>query len=332
MREHLLKICVLIAACALTAVGQASVRPAAVPVPPGPAVRWRLAGSNETSERSIKVDPRVNLSLCVVEGTVNVNGWARDEIRVFVKDGSKIGFKVQQKNRQNDSPVWVMAIGSDPGVPASAQNECLWGKSIDIDVPINSSINIKGKETRTSIDTVRKASVKNIGGDIVLRNIAEGVSASTYEGDVAVENTDGPIMLESSTGNIVAIDAGPSQVGDIFKVKTNSGAISLQKLEHRQVEVNSISGSVMYNGDLLSGGTYSFGTTNGSIVLSIPQNTSSKVSASFGYGNFNSDVPIKVLTEDVSPNSVKRMNGVLGAGDALLNLTTSSGRIVIKKL
>src|SRR5439155_16456954 len=51
-------------------------------------------GSGTTSERSIQVDPKVNLSLCVTQGTVSVNGWSRNEVRAFVKDGSRFEFKV----------------------------------------------------------------------------------------------------------------------------------------------------------------------------------------------------------------------------------------------
>ncbi|MBK8304849.1 MAG: hypothetical protein IPK98_16205 [Chloracidobacterium sp.] len=58
-------------------------------------------------------------------------------------------------------------------------------------MPVNAVINIKGQETTTVIDTVRKASVKTIGGSINLRNIAEGAVAVTYEGDVTVEDSDG---------------------------------------------------------------------------------------------------------------------------------------------
>ncbi len=318
---------------AIGASAQTAARPDrySVQPPAPPEFIGKRGETNDTSEKSIKVDPRVNLSLCVVEGTVNINGWARNEIRIFVKDGSGIGFKVLQKSRQNESPVWVMALGVDSKAPGAQASECLWGKTIEIDLPTNAAVSLKGKETRTSIDSVRKASVKNIGGDIVLRNITEGVNALTYEGDVAVENTDGAVSLESSSGNIVAIDVAPSQVGDIFKAKTSGGAISLQRIEHRQIEVNSISGSVLFNGSLLSGGTYSFGTTNGSINLALPQDASCKISATYGFGNFDSEIPVKLLTENVSPGPIKHMVGTLGTGDATLNLTTSSGRIVIRK-
>src|SRR5258706_15967009 len=68
--------------------------------PPRVAKYWKVKPmlGGDTSERSIKVDGNVNLSLCVTQGTIKVNGWNRSEVRVFVQDGSKFGFKVQLKS------------------------------------------------------------------------------------------------------------------------------------------------------------------------------------------------------------------------------------------
>lgn len=306
-------------------------KPAPKPKPPVASMPMpEIAGSGPagTYEKSIATDPRVSLSLCVLEGNVKINGWSRNEVRIFVRDGSKVGFQVSEK--KNGNPVWVKALGY-ASVPGVAANGCIWGEDIDIDVPTGASISLKGKETTTVVDSVRKAEIRNVGGDIVVRNATEGVTAATYRGDVAVENVDGAISLESSSGNILASEVGPSDVGDVFRAKTNGGAISLQKIGHRQIDVNSISGSVLYNGTFLSGGSYTFGTTNGSMVLSLPADVSCKLSASYGFGNFKSDIPVKLITENISPGPTKRVYGVLGTGDATLNLTTSSGQIDIRR-
>lgn len=284
--------------------------------------------NRETSEKSIKVTPKASLSMCVLEGNLKINGWDRSEVRVFVKNGSNLDFKVLQTDQQNN-PVWIMiqAVNSNPKIRT---NECLVGELIEIDVPRNASVSIKGQETRTEIDSVRKASVKNVGGNIILRNISEGVEASTYEGDVSVENSSGAMTLDSSSGNIIAFEVSPSEIGDIFKAKTNNGKIALQDLSFRQIEVNSISGAINYNGSLLNGGIYNFGTANGSINLIMPQNTSCRVVATYGFGGFNSELPINKETENNTPRT-QRIVGTMGTGNATLNLTTSSGSIKLKK-
>lgn len=284
----------------------------------------------ETNEKFIKVNPKVSLSLCVLEGNVKINGWDRDEIRVFIKDGSKIGFKILESNPQTKNPTWLMLLGFEPQERAtSVGNECVYGEEIEIDAPRGTAVNLKGQETRTAIDSVRKVSVKNVGGNITLRNISEGIEALTYEGDVSVENSSGAITLDSANGNIIAFEVAPSEIGDIFKAKSNNGKIVLQNLSHRQLEIYSISGAINFNGAFASGGLYNFGTTNGSILLSIPKETSCKVVASYGFGGFSSELPITKITENNTPRAQKIV-GTMGSGEATLNLTTSSGAIRIR--
>lgn len=298
------------------------------PVAVQPAVPW-VGG--DTSERSLKVDGKVNLQMCVTQGTVNVNSWHRNELRVFVHDGSKFGFKVLQKNDKGD-PVWVAVVGTGQSSKHAPPSECIAGGEIEIDLPAGAAVSLKGQETDTTIDSIRKASVKTVGGDITLRNIAAGVSAGTYEGDITVERSKGSISLESSTGNIVVFEAGPSEIGDSFKAKTNGGLISLQSLDYRQMEVNSISGTVAYNGPIITGGSYNLSTTNGTIRLAIPNNSACTVNATFSFGRFETELPFKIVTENVSPGPIKTVVGTLGGGgDALITLISNNGTINIKK-
>ena len=286
-----------------------------------------------TSEKALAVDPNVNISICVTNGNLKVNGWNRNELRVYVKDGSKFGFKVQETHPKTGTPVWVMlnALASTAGNMAP-QGECIWGNEIEIDAPTGSVLNIKGKETSSTIDSVRKVNIRMIGGDLGLRNISSGIMASAGQGDITVEESTGPMTLESTTGNIVVFGAGPSEVGDILKAKTNGGAVSMERLKYRQIDVNSISGSVVYTGDLLNGGTYGFRTSNGSIRLNLPQDTKSFVIASYGFGMFSSDIAVKTITETITPGPVKSINGTTnGGGGAELRLTTNNGSISIKK-
>jgi len=291
-------------------------------------------GPGFTSERSIKVDPKVTLKLCVSQGTVTVNGWSRNEVRVFVKDGSKYNFKVVEKSREGN-PVWISLVGIRqlPG-GATAPSDCIAGDEIELDVPETTDLTFKGGETTTSIERIRRVALMTAGGGVTVRNVSQGVSATTYDGDVIVTDSEGQMVLETTSGNIVASGVAPSEAGNAFKAKTNSGAISLQKMEFRVADVNSISGSVLFTGDLLSGGSFSFSTTNGALRLAIPGTTSCRVFVTYAYGNFKSELPLQIITENVSPGSVKRVVGTLGSvegNDCTLRLTTNTGAIGIRK-
>ncbi len=283
------------------------------------------------SEKAIAVDANVNIKLpCISQAKVTINGWERNEIRVFIKNGSKVGFRVHEKDPISGKPVWVLITSIVGDTPGPQMSECLSGESIEIDVPMKASLTITGRETETRIDSVKKIYIKNLGGRVALRNITGGITAATFEGDVAVENSGGQISLETSTGNIVAYEVSPGQIGDTFRAKTSKGAITLQKVDHRQIEASSVSGSVLFDGKFLPGGLYSFKTSNGSIKMAIPGDSSCKVIASYGFGTFDYDLPLKILTDTVSQGG-KSLVGAIGTGDATVNLTTSSGSILIGK-
>lgn len=288
------------------------------------------APNEKPTEKSIAVDGKVNVSLCVSEGTLKINGWERGEIRAFVKGGGAIGFNVLQKDKRSGNAVWVKVTGYDSSVKKGLPSEeCLSGEEIEIDVPRGATVNVKGQACETTIDSVAKATIENVGGDIFLRSVERGIDAKTYEGDVMVENSGGAMNLFSTTGNIVAFDAAPQNVGDVFKAKTSSGAITLQAIEHRQMEIGSNSGSMRFTGEFLSGGQYTFGTTNGSISIAIPEKSSCKITASYG-GAFNSEIPLQNIIKNANPKT-QSLTASIGAGDAAVNLTTYSGAIRIRK-
>jgi hypothetical protein len=315
------------------------------PAPPAPTVRIeRLIPSPKPAprpldemrfrqERTIDVSPTVTVSFCVVRGDVKVNGWSRNEVRVLVDGGTRFDYKVMQKNAASGIAEWIMIVrapeqGERPGVV----NECLSGGDIEIDAPVGSSISTKGDDATFSIDRTRKASVRNAGGDITIRNVTDGVAANTFRGDIFVESSRGGITLDSASGNVVVFESSPSDIGDIFKAKTTGGSISLQRIGHRQMDVYSIAGSVAFEGGLVTGGSYSFGTSNGTIKLALPSDTSAQVQAIYAFGRFESEFPLKVVTENLAPGSVKRIVGQIGdSGGSTLRLTTNSGGISIKK-
>ena len=299
------------------------------PPTPGPVMPGFFGHDGVTSERSIMVDSNVAIKLCVSQGDLRINGWQRNEVRVFVKNGRKFGLKPLEKSAESGKPNWLWIGNVVEGRPGPS-SECLAGDRIEIDAPLGSYLDLSGRAARTSVDSVKKVKVKIVEGVITLRNIKGGINAYTSQGDVIVENSGGSIALESTTGNIVAVEVNPGQIGDLLRAKTNGGSISLQRVEHRQIEASSISGSVMFDGKFLSGGIYNFRTSNGSIKLAIPVNSSCTFNATYGFGTFVSDIPLKIVTENITPQA-KVVVARIGAGDAAVTLTTTRGSIGIKK-
>jgi hypothetical protein len=306
-------------------------RPVRAPLPRRqPNAKKIVVNESETpAERSITVEPKVNLTVCITEGSVKINGWDRDEVRAFVSEGSEVGFKVAQKNVKSGKAEDVYILGFDPLKTKEIRpNECLTGTEIELDVPRGAIINLKSSESDISIESVYKVRVENGGGSIFLNDITQGVNAVNYAGSITVEKSSGSMMLTTTSGNIVAVDLSPGEVGDYFRAKTNSGIITLNTVAHRQIETNSITGSTSYSGDMLDGGRYGFNTQNGSIVLAVPEKSVCRITAWFGFGRIVPELPVE--------NALQReqsYSGQLGTGETTcsLNLKTTSGAIRIRK-
>lgn len=286
---------------------------------------------NIPTEKSILVDAKIYISMCVSEGKVKINGWERNEIRAFIREGSAVGFDIRKKNVQTKNPVWVKIVDldtlNDKNIGAE---ECLSGEEIELDVPRNATIDITGSASQTTISSVNKVLIEYESGDIFLNNIAQGIKATTFEGDVTVESSSGAMDLRTTTGNIVAFNGNSEEIGDIFKAKTSSGAITLQQLDFGQTEATSSSGSIRFTGAVQNGGQYNFGTQNGSITLFVPLNSSGKLDASYGFGAFDYELPLKNVVKS-NTSKTQSLTAIFGGGEANINLKTVSGSIRIKK-
>ena len=298
------------------------------PVRPAPLLPREV---RQTTERSISVDPNVSIKMCVAEGSLKINGWERDEVRVFVRAGRLPGFKVLEKNHESGKANWLLVSHvRAEGRPPGPMSECLAGQEIEMDVPNKAKVDLTGRSTETTIDSIKKVSVKTAEGDIAIRNIAGGINATTYQGNLIVESSEGSIVLETTSGNILAFGVNPGQIGDLFKARAGSGNVTLQQVEHRQIEASSISGIVNFKGKLLTGGLYSFKTSSGPIRLLVPAKSSFTLKAAYGFGGFDSEFPLKFIYQNHTDGG-KNLQAMLGTGESNINLTTSQGSISIKK-
>lgn len=313
----------------------APVSPAAKPAPTPPRVpATRVTVGRqplETTEQSINVDSAVNIKFCVSDGSIKINGWDRNEVRLFVSNGRQAEIKVLERNKKNDQPNWIWLLNAHATSGSVGElSSCLAGKAIELDVPIGSGVTFEARTSGVEIDSVKNVNVKLIEGSISIRNIPGGVAAKTYRGDLVLESSGGEISLSTTTGNILAYDVSPGAISDVLSAQTSSGSISLQKASHRQIKANTISGSVIFNGDLLSGSIYTFKTSNGAIQMQLPGTTSGTFVASLGFGSFNSAIPLEVQTENMTPGG-KSIVARIGTGTARVNLITTTGRIAIQR-
>lgn len=307
-------------------------RPSVPGAPREPVVAvWKAAAAAHgvPLEKAIAVQPGVYISVCVRRGAVRINGWERNEVRAFNRGGRDLGFKVIERGGKDKLPAWVEVLGFEPDTTRGEADKCITGEMIELDVPVGAAVAIKGLSSETSVDSVKRASVEIVGGDIYLNKIAGSIDASTQQGGVTVNNSTGRMAVSTTTGNIVAYNTEAVDIGDYFKAKTRSGAVTLQSIGQKEVAASTISGTISYLGDIMNYGKYEFSTTNGLINLVIPDSSSFWFSAVYG-GRFISEFPFELIQEDESETAF-RVTGRVGSGGANLRLNSYSGTIRIRK-
>lgn len=283
-------------------------------------------------EKAIASDARPTVTFCVSEGSVNVRGWRRNEVRALVEDG-KLGFKVNKLNA-NKAATWVTIVGYDPKEPVKPgqhrRSDCLSGSNIEVEVPFGAYVDVKSpSDADFKIESVAKARVKNVNGSILIRDVREEADISSFAGNVVAEDSIGRIKLVSTSGNVFGIRLKPIADSDALNARSTSGNVTLLDVAHAIIEGSSLSSNLNYFGPLVSGGVYNFSTTNGAITLFLPLKSSFQLSATTN-STVKTNLPFK-LTLDTKPGRGKRFSGVYGDGDATINLVSDIGTLRLQK-
>jgi hypothetical protein len=120
------------------------------PTPPGHESPGVFEGKDDaTTEKSSLVDGNVAIKLCVAHGDLKINGWQRNEVRVFVKQGREFRMKPLEKSAAGKvNWLWIGSIVEGRPGPGA---ECLAGERLEIDAPVGTSLDINRREVSNKV-------------------------------------------------------------------------------------------------------------------------------------------------------------------------------------
>jgi hypothetical protein len=260
---------------------------------------------SETVDQSFPLSTGGLFTLENRNGSVEVSTWDKDEVRV-----------VAEKQMRLDGDGWWLArligmnrsrITTDEEAQALFKQlivECSgdekrrtvntrYPESQDVNCTVTYRITAP-KKTRIEVDTVN--------GSIHVRGVEGETTAATTSGSVSVEDVVGRVHAITTNGKIdLAGISGPVQA------KSTNGSVSVRlsgaaKLE--DVEMHSV---------------------NGSVRLYVPADAAFAVKARTVNGSVRCDLPLA----SVATQSRKRLDGVVGADGAQVELSTTNGSVQI---
>lgn len=239
-------------------------------------------------------------------GSVVVEGWDRNEVRVQADHNSRTRVVV----RRRGDVVLVEPEGMRG--PALITD-------IRISMPRSLALRVEGMFTDVTVDRpAGDVSIETLEGSIEVTGGQGAVRATTVNGVIRARDTQGRLDLQTIARGIEVENAQ----GEVY-AETVSGPIVLRGMRARVVDVGSVSGRVLFEGTLPSGARHSFGSHSGRVSLILPASASAAITVASLSGTVESAFAGQLSTEPRRRRSVF----TLGGGDARVEVETFSGSI-----
>ena len=284
-------------------------------------------------ERSVAAGPRVVVSACTLSGGFTVRGWDRNEVRVR-SDGADI--ELTRIDQTKSEQATELKVTSKTG-RSNARNSCLMYGGLEIDVPRGGSIRLQTTSGDISVTDLARANVLTTSGSISLTKMREETQATVIGGDISVRDSAGLFSIHATGGSIDARRLTAVAPSDTVTVSTVSGEVTLNDVTHQRVNVNTVSGEVLFSGEVLRNGSYNFQNLSGEIHLMLPASSSFRLVASVGETvKINSDFNLNYtqnqnVTGRGNRGEPQRVSATVGTGESSIRVSLMSGSLRISK-
>lgn len=208
--------------------------------------------------------PHIGLSNFI--GHVVVKGWDRQQVHVLYGTTSpQVIVDVDQLPPQGPAEkIHITTRLSDP--KAVGVDKTVF---YSLDVPLGANLEIRNSDGRVDIEKLQgDASVDSSAAIISVSDVAGRVMANSIDGNIEILRSSGKIEATSICGNLHFV----SPTGSALKAQTTSGKI-------------------VYEGDFVSGGDYTFRNYSGDIDLFLPPSASFELNKTVLRGKFLSEIP-----------------------------------------
>ncbi|HSK19400.1 MAG TPA: DUF4097 family beta strand repeat-containing protein [Longimicrobiales bacterium] len=263
-----------------------------------------LAASQQQMDTTFAVRPGGELRLEAVNGSVTIDTWDRDAMRVRARHAGSTVIELERSGSE------VSIDARHRGMPQAV--------TFQVTVPRNYQLDIEGMSLQITVTGLRgSATLENAHGAIVVRDVTGHVEIESVSGGVTVENVRGDISV-STVNQAISISGSR---GDI-DASTVNGSIVMRNVDSSAVDASTVNGLVEYFGTVHDDGDYFLGTHNGRITMGIPERANARVGIEARNGRVESDFPVRVDGAREGEHGF-----TLGSGSARIDLESYNGTI-----
>jgi hypothetical protein len=262
------------------------------------------------SDTTLAVRSGGRLEVSNFSGSVSVDTWSRDAVRVRVRcDG---GMETEVTSESGGLHLESTERRNPPGRVEYRITAPTW-MPIEVSGPMN-DVEIDGSKASVNVETVN--------GDVTLRGGSGDIELTSVQGDVSVTGASGHLKLSAiNQGVTVVRSSGQAEV------ETVNGDIMLDDVQLDELDASSVSGNMWFRGALKDQGRYQLESHAGDIQVVMADQPSARVTVSTYSGEVSSDYQIGLK----NLNSKEDVTFTLGGGGARLGLESFSGRIQLLK-
>ncbi|MBW7933086.1 MAG: hypothetical protein H3C62_05615 [Gemmatimonadaceae bacterium] len=266
-----------------------------------------FANAQQKIDRRLPLNPTAPVKLFVATGTLRVVGWDVDSIVVTGTIASKAQFYFGGGARG--------AKGGVEGDGISAMADLL------VKVPRRAQLWVRGGDADVVVEGVTgMLDCGSAGGRVQIQSGGNEVTAETMGGDLIVQASPAYLRLKTATGRVEW--NGGAEDGAITTV---SGRVTTHGAGFvRRGRIETVTGDVIYDGNIGAGGTLGIDTHAGFVELHLPKsvNATLMVSAASSdlFGLRSMSAP------DRAPSSIAKELGGATSG-ATITVRTFTGRV-----
>ncbi len=260
----------------------------------------------QETDTLIAVPGGVRITVEQVAGDVTVTTWSQNQVRVLADHGS-------------DDTIELELDGNELSISAHS-NTGMAIVDFELTVPVSAALEISAPFADVRITgTQGNVSVQTVEGDIHVEGGRGQVDLQAVAGDVMVFGSEATVQAASVDGDVMLTDVS----GDV-EAQTVDGDVILKDASSDNVQAATVDGDILWDGDILDSGRYSFVTHDGDIIVGVQPGANAKVSVASFDADFEIDFEASL---EPGEQESRRFSFVLGSGSARMELESFDGSI-----
>jgi DUF4097 and DUF4098 domain-containing protein YvlB len=273
----------------------------------------------ETVDRTVDVSPAPLVSIENLTGSVKITGWERSQVRVTGTLGEDVE-ELEIHHDDNEVHIEVEVDEDDMGRNKKIESH------LEISVPWSADLEVETLTASIEVSEVGgELELASTSADITVTGAPSAVEAESVSGSITVSGQGTPVEAESVSGN-VTVRGG----GEMIDASTVSGDIHVEAAAVREASFESVSGSLMFSGNLAERAELDAEVHSGKVILVLPAD----VSATFEIETFSGDIQNQFGAEPTRTSGFmpsKSLEFDTGTGSAAVSIETFSGSVELKK-